>query len=93
MKYIKALLLTNLAEYKLSVKEKHLSCLLSGFEDMAGLLLVFNMNTEHFLTHQTAKWIENFWKTSDISLLQRVIDSLDNLKNDINTFLKFCMIC
>ena len=61
--------MTDLTEYKLSVKQQNLSGLFPGFEDVAGLLLVLDVNTEYLLTHQTAERIQNLWKTSYVALL------------------------
>ena len=71
--------MTDLTEYKLSVKQQNLSGLFPGFEDVAGLLLVLDVNTEYLLTHQTAERIQNLWKTSYVALLKRIIDSFDYL--------------
>ena len=71
--------MTDLTEYELSVKQQNLSGLFPGFEDVAGLLLVLDVNTEYLLTHQTAERIQNLWKTSYVALLKRIIDSFDYL--------------
>ena len=71
--------MTDLTEYKLSVEQQNLSGLFPGFEDVAGLLLVLDVNTEYLLTHQTAERIQNLWKTSYVALLKRIIDSFDYL--------------
>ena len=71
--------MTDLTEYELSVEQQNLSCLFPGFEDVAGLLLVLDVNTEYLLTHQTAERIQNLWKTSYVALLKRIIDSFDYL--------------
>ena len=43
------------------------------------------------LTDQTAQRIEDLWQTSNISLLERIVDCLDDLKYDVNALLQLLL--